>query len=431
MPPAANPDLISRDYAAGLKGTDLTVDQVDTLINSGLSSYATKSYVDAQDALLATKAYIDTQDALRVSLAQKDVANGVAGLDAVSKVNPNRINLPSTQVFNRGPWSPSAYNATPVDLTAETTLFTCPVTDPGYPYKLLVFGLMDVRSSVATEYPIIKVRDGSISGPVVANGFSLQDSYNLPNVYSDNFDAGFDSSKWGTAPGGLGNFEISQGAVMPSNAVMTLSQWVGPQPVSDRQQMKFNLANIFFGQLSVYMSGSDNWTNWVCLVLDRPQFGASATLYSGTGNPVNGTYVNRGAQNIGATDNGFFDWQIHTLDYNPTTNTYTYQINGGNRIVWTDSGNVVSHGVGHRRFAIGPNSTYGVGAFIGMGCDNFSVTEVGSNPAYSSVRMIPIATQSVRTGPTTLYVRGVRSGTTATITASATQPKLFVQAVPA
>jgi hypothetical protein len=76
-PLATDPDVSYRDYTSAKKSADLTTDQVDALINSGLAAYADKSYVDAQDAKNATRAYIDAQDNLRLKLANVGQPNGV------------------------------------------------------------------------------------------------------------------------------------------------------------------------------------------------------------------------------------------------------------------------------------------------------------------------------------------------------------------
>ena len=140
----ANPDLVYKDYVGLVKNADLTIAEIDNVINTGLAGYATIGYVDTRDALNATKAYVDAGDALRLHAAQKTIANGVCPLDATGRVPPIRIDAPLTQKWVRGPWTPPAYHAAPVSVaTAETTLYTCPVTDPGYPYKLVVFGMLD------------------------------------------------------------------------------------------------------------------------------------------------------------------------------------------------------------------------------------------------------------------------------------------------
>ena len=51
------------------------------------------------------------------------------------------------------------------------------VVDPGFTYKLLVTGLVDANTSVDGEFPVIRVRQGSTTGPVVASGAGLAQTY--------------------------------------------------------------------------------------------------------------------------------------------------------------------------------------------------------------------------------------------------------------
>lgn len=212
-PVEANPDLSYRGYVDAKKSADLTSDQVDALINSGLTAYADKTYVDAQDAKNATKSYIDGQDNLRLKLANIGIANGIAGLDSTGKIPREFINAPLTQHYARGPWTPSAYNTGYTDLTTETTLYSVTVTDPGYPYRLFVFGEVDLRSSTDSAYGIVNVRAGTPTGEIVSQGFGASsaddtvaplfgDDFNLPNGSSPA------SSGWSVTPldGGGGGY---------------------------------------------------------------------------------------------------------------------------------------------------------------------------------------------------------------------------------
>jgi hypothetical protein len=58
-PPVNANELIDRQYLDSLLPQNLTQAQVDTLVAAGFAPYATKAYVDTQDALNATKGYID------------------------------------------------------------------------------------------------------------------------------------------------------------------------------------------------------------------------------------------------------------------------------------------------------------------------------------------------------------------------------------
>lgn len=61
------------------------------LISGGSATYATKTYVDTQDALYQPVSYYQGKDALNVPSASVNVANGVAGLNGSSKVALSQI----------------------------------------------------------------------------------------------------------------------------------------------------------------------------------------------------------------------------------------------------------------------------------------------------------------------------------------------------
>lgn len=184
-----NTHVSYRSYVTSKMANNLTVSQIDTAITNALNSYSTKSYVDSRDALNATQSYIQAQDNLRVRLSQKDVANGVPALNSVGRMDPARISAPSTQRWPRAFWSPASYPGTPTILSSstETQVYTCAITNPGYNYKVLVFGSIDGLTSVDGLYPIVSVRVGAgVTGPVVAQGRGIKDSYNYLSI--DNFD---------------------------------------------------------------------------------------------------------------------------------------------------------------------------------------------------------------------------------------------------
>lgn len=172
-------DLVNDGYVNSLLSLDLPQATVDSLINSGLSGYVTKAYVDSQDALNATKAFIDAGDATRLHLSQVGVPNGVAGLNNLGRIDTGRVSVASTQRFPKPFYSPSAYNTAAVAAsTAETQVYPAmSVADPGFTYKLLIFGAVDAATSVDGAYPIVRVRVGSMTGPIVAGGYGLGEKY--------------------------------------------------------------------------------------------------------------------------------------------------------------------------------------------------------------------------------------------------------------
>lgn len=167
-------------YLTQLLGANIAQATVTTLINTGLTGYCPASYVSTQAALNATKAQVDAGDAARLHLAQVGVVNGVAGLNAVTgRIDSSHLSLTSTQRFPSPLYSPSSYWGSNQTATAvsEVQIDTLTVTNPGYTYKALITGLVDGQTDTDGQYPIIRVRAGSTTGPVVAVGAGLAEEY--------------------------------------------------------------------------------------------------------------------------------------------------------------------------------------------------------------------------------------------------------------
>ena len=134
--------------------------------------------------------HVDAGDATRVKLAQKNIANGVAGLGASGQVPRNLIEVPDTQKYLKGPWSPSAYLDHIVTTSAEVALFPVVVADPGYPYRISVSGYVDAipawsppsYAPSGAVIPSVIVRAGSASGPIVASGYGSSETYDYFGV---------------------------------------------------------------------------------------------------------------------------------------------------------------------------------------------------------------------------------------------------------
>jgi len=176
-------DVTNVGYDTSMVNASITQTQVDSLLAQGFYGYVTKAYVDSQDALNATKAFIDTGDATRLHLTQIGAGNGVAGLDETGKVDVARVNVASTQRFPTPYLSPGAYNTAVVTTTAATESALFPpmtVADPGFTYRLLVTGVVDATSTVdATQWPTVRVRQGSATGQIVAMGRGIQEFYTV------------------------------------------------------------------------------------------------------------------------------------------------------------------------------------------------------------------------------------------------------------
>lgn len=182
---AGSGDLVDEAYLTTLLGANLAQATVTTLINTGLTGYCPTSYVNTQAALNATKAQVDAGDAARLHLSQIGANGGVAGLNSVSgRIDGSHLSLTSTQRFPSPLYSPTSYWGTnQVATTTEVQLDTLVVTNPGYTFKALITGLVDGQTSTDGQYPIIRVRQGSTTGPVVAVGAGISEQYAAGLMY--------------------------------------------------------------------------------------------------------------------------------------------------------------------------------------------------------------------------------------------------------
>lgn len=216
--PVADADIANDAYVLSLLAQNLAQPAVDALIVAGLASYATKTYVDAQDALNATKAYIDAADATRLHLSAIGTHGGPVGLDENGWIDPAVISIPSTQRWPGPGASPGSYN-TEVSVTTDTTIYTEVVTDPGYPYNLLVFGSVDVSTFADGVTPLITVRAGTDTGPLVGTGYGAPESYGVAPVF-DAVGTGF--------TGNTQNFTFSHIAVEHAYVIVDIAVRDGP-----------------------------------------------------------------------------------------------------------------------------------------------------------------------------------------------------------
>jgi type II secretory pathway pseudopilin PulG len=170
--------IATKEYIESLTTDSIPQGTVDSLITTGLSGYVSRSYVDAQDALNATEAYVDAGDDTRLKLADVSTSSGIAGLDSAGKVAVARVPAASTQRWPKPFYTPSSYNSvTKTATSTETTVYTIPVADPGFNYKLLVSGIAQGFTAVDGQGPIVRVRVGSTSGAIVAMGYGAPEQY--------------------------------------------------------------------------------------------------------------------------------------------------------------------------------------------------------------------------------------------------------------
>jgi len=443
-----DPEIVYKDYVTGIKAADMSSAEIDAAIDAGLNNYATRTYVDTQDGLLATQAYIDTQDNLRVPLSVKDVNSGVAGLGTDGKVAQSRINLPITQRYVRGPWTPTAYNASPVAGTTEQTVYTCPVTDPGFAYKLVIFGQVDTHGYLG-ETPTITVRaDNASTGPILAYGVGAADSMETA-LLGDDFNRANTTEPQGLGPDWEMQYTDGSGTIGGG------AGWLGiTSNRTDWHESGKNMRTCRLRNLSANSKYSaTNFQKVTANVVNR-----------GGDVGVNGQFLRL----YGRVNDAFTSYVGIECTYR--TQRWFYA-NGGAEVWLTDAFNATltagadtilgcGDAANPRRFTITTN-----GVLVNTYDDNVGVTAMGANnhgwgfgvrvtnqleqtqtppPSldgiwmtdnvenYVPIHVVPnsLSSQSVRTGASTLYIRQTRLGS-GSVAASTYRPKLHVMCVPA
>lgn len=434
---ALNNDVVHRDYVTVVKGEDLTTEEITAAITTGLSGYALKSYADTKDALLSTQAYVDAQDNLRIKLSSKGIANGVAPLDATGKIPPGFIDGPNTQTYFRGPWSPTSYNSD-INATGETTLFSCGVTDPGHPYRLAVFGEVDAHTNRDDEYPQVVVRVATeASGEVIARGRGALDAAETFTA-GDTFDRANAANIEGWTVTHVAGSD-ADGIGIQSNEAKLLS--TGDNTYSARRTDPSDAHTGTDYQRIVAVIGSDDGTNvaepHLRLISRFSDDEESYVAYEISGNgSTRLVYSNGGAEfQIGATS---------TIT-RPTTGvnmTMVAGVPGASRtfslyrnatLVKTveDVGAVTAMGNTNRGWGFQLRTAAGVFFTTERPPTLNQITAGDGVSNYSPVIIIPEIGMTPRTGATTLYVRGLRSGGSSTINFSSHRPRISVMAVPA
>jgi hypothetical protein len=420
---AAN-DLVDEQYAQSLSALDLPQATVNSLLTTGFAPYVTQSYVNTQSALNATPAYVNAGDATRLHISQIGANSGIAGLNLNGRVDISRIALSSTQRFPKPFTSPSAYNAAAVSTSGSTEvqLYTVSVADPMFngvansPYKLLVNGLVDAATNTDGEYAIIRVRQGSSTGQLVATGAGLGELYiaGVPTQFSGAGTYVYTIPTWasvvdaialGGGGGGGASFFITADGGSPG-------AW-GTQTYTRGS----STSGTVFGpstptiNASVGAGGTLGTTNFLAGSGGSSQVSASGltTLTAGGG-------AGHG-ESSSASGGG------------PSTETYDGQVYVGGAVQNTAGTGGNAPGGGGASGASGGTNDGGPGA---DGAVWFFAKPALWTPS-GPVNIIPTAfnAQTAITGATTLYVMMIRSGTASIQTASTFDPGLHVVPIPA
>lgn len=444
----ANPaDLVMLAYLQALISGNLNQATVTALIDAGLAGYATQAYVDSRDALNATQAYVNAGDATRLHLSQIDTDNGVAGLDAGGRVDASRVDYPSSQIWPAAFYSPSAYNAGTVSATStETTLYTVTIPDQGHRYQLpMLYGSADAFSTVDGEYPIIRVRLGSATGPVIAMGQGSSEGYGLPVAYDASGGDGYTLTSGADSVTGSWTHTATAGAAV---VVAVVAGWYG-WGYFTRRATYGGAAMTSLGVLN--FNNQDDPYSWGYVqlfgLLGVPG-GAQTVTVTSSGTRTEElaarsvSYLNVGSFGTAVTNSGATNAMSSGAVSSALSQMVVEVFGGAREVSETVSGydKTLRYTQDIWRSGLAMGMTMGMGDAPGASSVTFSAT-FNHNPEWSSVAVpliaapygnhstvtiTPLGSSLVLSGETVLYVTLARSGSAATVSVTPNEPSLWV-----
>lgn len=166
-PPATSPDIVNKlavsaQIAITTPNQASVQGQIDVLTSGGSPTYATKSYVDTQDATFQPISYYQSQDALNVPTTSRGVASGVASLDGTTKVPIAQIPVLGAG-YLRGPYGTTAQPGAGTGAFPQSTASTpIKIADINIGVSSLLFQPLVFCSAFVTgtalARPVIEVR---------------------------------------------------------------------------------------------------------------------------------------------------------------------------------------------------------------------------------------------------------------------------------
>lgn len=446
--PTSDKEVAVQGYATNVRGSaSLTQNQIDSQVSAALAPYASKSYVDSRDALNATKAQVDAGDSGKLKKATININNGVAGLDSAGRVPVARVPGSSTQRWPKGYYTPSSYGTGSATGTTEVTLFTHTIANPGYTFRPLVAGQLDVRTNTDGDAPVVRVRVGSTSGPVVAIATASSSQYRYGvdtfNRIAPSLGAGWEQVYTGT---GSGHTETT-----------TKAFWVPDGNDGARQGV--------FRKIADFSTTADDYQEVYYKVADAIEAGGvlgspphnrlygrmntlrtSYVAFDMTDTQASLIYATGGAETtLVAPTNGFAqavnDEILAQFGYYAATNKRRFRLlrNGTVFIDYTDAGSVTPMGTDNRGWGFGHRA--GSSLLFGQpkpaALDWIALTDPVSSwsadPENASPAVLmptDLSSMATLVGDQTLYIT-LSATTSATVTATNVQPKLHVMAIPA
>jgi hypothetical protein len=445
--PAQDSDVATRNYLTTVRGSfSLSPTQITTLISTGLSPYATKTYVNTRDALNASQAQVDAGDASRLKITAIDANNGVAGLDSGGRVPVARVPGASTQRWPKSFYTPSVYGTATSASGTETTVYTQSIADPGFPYRLLISGHLDCRTATDGDAPQVRVRVGSATGTVVATGTaqSNQFRYGVENFNrtAPSLGAGWEQNHTG---GGDGHAETTTKAFWVPVGLDASRKGVYRKisdfsaTVDDYQEIYYRVVDPigttnFLGEPPHNrIFGRMNNARNSYIAFDMTDTDAKL-IYAAGGAEAALASVNDFNQNSG-------DEILAQFGYYSAVNKRRFRLlrNGIVKIDYVDTANATVMGGDNRGWGFGLQAGtpslfyYPPPASLDWIALTDPVAPWGSDPENYSPAVITstaLSTQTNLSGAQVLYVT-LRATSSATVYATSVQPKLYVVAIPA
>lgn len=454
-------DIVDLEYLNGLLATNMSQGAVTTRINTDLASYATQSFANTAMSGLATPAYVQIQDALHVPLSSIGLPNGPVPLDILGKVSPGLITAGTTQQYPIPFYSPTAYQSSNTTTDSPLQLFTVAQPYPGYNYRLWVTGVMDGQVPITdspTCYPEVLIYQGSTSGPIIAFGYGVGESYTwgqapLGTVNTTALGNGSEWAQyytvttkgtWATPVAGVASWVT--GAVGSATCRCRNLDPVFGTTTTDYQAVSMTIGSTLINNAAadndIYVREDDTGTYYVRCKITTTKASLYYSLGGGTEVQIGSTVTSGITQ---AAGNVYTLYAGNTANSNPRQFQLYKTIAGTSTLVatWTDTNNASAMGSNYRGWGFGASVGTFVSFFLEVEATPSSISAVSivdpNNPATavnsSPIVILPtsLAGQTTQTGPTTLYIwmqSSDQSGATKEVTVTNVLPGLSITPIP-
>jgi hypothetical protein len=432
--PKQSLDVVDQDYVNSLLAANMSQGNVTTRIAADLSAYATQSFANTAMTSLVTPAQVQAADANYAATTAIGQPLGPMALSALGQISPSLINAASTQQWPTPLYSPAAYQSVPVVTDTPLLLFSQAQSYPGYPYVLECTGIMDAQVPLTdspTCLPQVLIRQGSTTGPIIAFGYGVGESYSwgqasLGVQSTAQLGSGaewaqyYNTTSFGaycTATAGIAGWDQTGGDTLATCRCRCLDPVFGTTTTSYQQisTVVGSPANNNGGSnafTDIYARMDDTGTYYVHCGIGANQAYLTYSL-GGTEVAIGSTITSGISQQVG---------DVLTLYAgNYTTKNLRqfqlYQTRGATTTLlatWNDTNNASALGTPYQGWGFGGTTNFTVTFFFSTQWLPAPVTAVSivdpANPAgginSGTVVILPVAlaAQTANTGPVTLYV---------------------------